>query len=73
MRAVKGKNNILNLISRDEASLFNKTEFNEFLDISTLSERDLYIAEELYKKNVLKKVRRGESIGYKVYPQKTQL
>lgn len=73
MRAVKGKNNQLCIISREEANLFNKAEFEGFLNISKLSERESYIAEDMYKKNVLSKVRRNENVGYRIYPQRTQL
>ena len=44
MRAVKGKNNLLCIISREEANLFSKAEFEGFLNISKLSERESYIA-----------------------------
>lgn len=73
MRAVKCKRGNLSLISRDEARLFNKIDFDQFCDINTLSERDFFIAEEMYKKNVLRKVRKENKIGYKVYPQKTSV
>lgn len=73
MRAVKCKHGTLSLISRDEARLFNKIDFDKFCDINTLSERDFYMAEELYKKNVLRKVRKENKIGYKVHPQKTSV
>lgn len=73
MRAVKGKNQQLCFISKEETRLFNKAEFEGFLNISNLSERDSYIAEELYKKNVLCKIRRNEHVGYRIYPQRSQL
>lgn len=70
MRAIIGKNGILSIIGRDEGRLFRKIDFDKFCDINTLSERDQYIAEELYKKNLLKKVRKENKVGYKIYPQK---
>tara|TARA_Y100001972_G_scaffold75659_1_gene91979 strand:+ start:273 stop:494 length:222 start_codon:yes stop_codon:yes gene_type:complete len=73
MKAVKGKNNILSLISSTEARMFNKVDIEKFVDVNTLNERDLYIAEELYKKNVLRKVKKGTKIGYKTFEQKTIL
>lgn len=73
MKAVKCKNGSLSLLNRDEASLFNKADMINFLDISTLNERECYIAEEMYKRNVLRKVKKGESIGYKIHPQKEKL
>jgi len=73
MRAVKGKNGILSILCRDETALFNKADFTGFLDISSLTEREQYVAEEMYKKNVLKRVKKAESIGYKTYQQKAKL
>ena len=45
----------------------------EFMDISNLDERTHHLAEEMYKKNSLRKVRRGERVGYKIYPQQERL
>lgn len=73
MRAVKGKNGILGIISRDETALFNNAEFSGFLPISNLNEREQHLAEELFRRNVLKKIKRGESIGYQTYAQKEKL
>ena len=73
MRAVKGKHQILSLINNPESSFFNKLDMQGFIDVNTLSERDIYVAEELYKRDVIRKVKKGESIGYKTYPQKTKL
>ena len=70
MKAVKGKNNTLSLISSTEARLFNKVDMEKFVDVNTLNERDLYIAEEKKKKNVLRKVRKGTKVGYKTFKQK---
>ncbi len=73
MRAVKDKYGNLQFMDRAQTALFNKADLNNFLDISTLSERDLYVAEELHKQNIFQKVRRGHSIGYKAHPQKSKL
>ena len=73
MRAVKGKNKILSLINNPESSFFNKLDMEGFINVNTLNERELYIAEEMYKKDVIKKVRKGEKVGYKTYPQKETL
>lgn len=73
MRAVKCKNGCLSIINRDESAMFNKVEFNEFVDLNTLNEREQHIAEEMYKRNVLRRVKRGESVGYKIHPQKEKL
>jgi hypothetical protein len=73
MRAVKGKRGILSILSRQETSLFDKIELSKFQDISTLTERDHYICEELYQRNVLQKVRKGDKIGYRIYAQQAKL
>jgi len=73
MRAVKGKDGYLCLLSRDETALFNNVDMMEFLDISNLDERTHHLAEEMYKKNTLRKVRRGDRVGYKIYPQQERL
>lgn len=73
MRAVRGKNGVLSLINRDEVRLFNKIDLERFLDINNLSERDMFIAEDMYKKNVLRKVRKETKVGYKIYPQSNKV
>jgi hypothetical protein len=73
MRAVKGKNNFLSLINNPETALFNKCDMEKFLDVNTLSERELHLAEELYKRDVFNKVRKGDKIGYKTYIQKQKI
>jgi len=73
MKAVKCKNGIVTLISSDEARLFNKIDMTNFIDLNTLSERECHLAEELYKRNVLHKVKKEHKVGYKIYPQKHQV
>lgn len=73
MRAVKGKDNLLSFLHSHEARIFNLIELNDFLDMRKLSERDLYIAEELFKKNVIQKINKGDTVGYKVYQQRYKL
>jgi hypothetical protein len=73
MKAVKDKNKYLNLISSTEAKVFNKVDLSGFVGVNSLDEREQYIAEELYKKDVLQKVKKGEQVGYKIYPQKEKL
>jgi hypothetical protein len=70
---IRGKNKVLSLLSRDEATLFNKIDLNNFLDINTLDERTNHIAEELYKRNVINKIRKENKVGYEIYPQKDTL
>ena len=67
MRAVKGKNNQLSLISRPEAQIFSTIEAAGFVPCTSLGERDLYIAEELYQKNIIQKVRKDNTLGWKAY------
>lgn len=73
MRAVKCKNGCLSIINRDEADMFRNVESRQFVLVNTLNEREQHIAEEMYKRNVLRKVKRGNDIGYKIHPQKEKL
>ena len=73
MRAVKDKNNYLNFISSSENRVFNKIDLSGFLSVNSMDEREFYIAEEMYKKDILQKITKGEELGYKIYPQKTKL
>ena len=73
MKAVKGKNDYLSLISSTESRIFNKVDMQGFTGVNTLNEQEQYVAEELFKKDVLQKIRKGADIGYKTYPQKRKL
>lgn len=73
MKAVKGKNEYLSLISSTESRIFNKVDMQGFTGVNTLNEQEQYVAEELFKKDVLQKIRKGADIGYKTYPQKRKL
>lgn len=73
MKAVKDKNRYINLISSTEARIFNKIDLSGFVDVNSLDEREKYIAEELYKKDILDKVSKGETIGYKTFKQEYKL
>jgi hypothetical protein len=73
MKAVKGKNEYLSLISSTESRIFNKVDLQGFTGVNTLDEQEQYVAEELFKKDVLQKIRKGADIGYKTYPQKRKL
>ena len=72
MRAVKGKNERLSLISSLEAKIFNKIEEDGFVDVNSMSERENYLADDLYKRDILKKVRRDNNIGYKIFKKEDQ-
>ena len=73
MKAVKGKHDFLSLISSSESRIFNKVDLQGFTGVNTLNEQEQYVAEELYKKDVLQKIQKGAYIGYKTYPQKKKL
>ena len=73
MKVVKDKNKYMNFISSLESKIFNKVDLTGFVGVNTLDEREQYIAEELYKKDVLQKIQKGEQVGYKIYPQKEKL
>ena len=73
MKAVKGKHDFLSLISSSESRIFNKVDLQGFTGVNTLNEQEQYVAEELYKKDVLQKIQKGEQVGYKIYPQKETL
>lgn len=61
------------MVTREEAGLYNQADFDGFLPQSRLHERHVHLAEEMHKKNIFRKIRRGDQIGYTTYPQKTQL
>tara|TARA_E500000331_G_scaffold324118_1_gene340149 strand:- start:340 stop:564 length:225 start_codon:yes stop_codon:yes gene_type:complete len=73
MKVVKDKNKYMNFISSLESKIFNKVDLTGFVGVNTLDEREQYIAEELYKKDILQKITQGEQVGYKIYPQKEKL
>ena len=64
MKAVKGKNNAVCLISSTEGRLFDKVAQENFLSVNTCNEREIFLLDDLYIKNVLNKVQKGEHIGY---------
>jgi len=72
VRAVKGKNEKLSLISSQEAKIFNKIEEDGFVDLNSMSERENFLADDLYKRDILKKVKRDNTIGYKIFKKEVQ-
>lgn len=56
MRAVKCKNGTISLISNQEARIYKQIEFDKQLPLDSLSERELAIAEEMHKRNIIQKV-----------------
>jgi hypothetical protein len=67
VKAVKGHKGQLCLIHSNEARLYNMIDIDTFLPQPSLSERDLHIAEEMYKKNILQKTEKNGIIGYKTF------
>ena len=63
MKVVKDKNKYMNFISSLESKIFNKVDLTGFVGVNTLDEREQYIAEELYKKDILQKITQGEQVG----------
>ena len=72
MRAVNRKNKKLSLISSLEAKVFNKIEEDGFVEVNSMSERENFLADDLYKRDILKKVRRDNTIGYKIFKKEDQ-
>lgn len=72
MRAVNGKNKKLSLISSLEAKVFNKIEEDGFVEVNSMSERENFLADDLYKRDILKKVKRDNTIGYKIFKKEDQ-
>lgn len=72
MRAVNGKNKKLSLISSLEAKVFNKIEEDGFVEVNSMSERENFLADDLYKRDILRKVRRDNTIGYKIFKKEDQ-
>lgn len=73
MRVIKGKNKVLCFISSTEAKVYEMIAADQLRDINTITERDMHFAEEMYKRNAVRKVRQGQSIGYKIYDQNEKL
>lgn len=73
MRVVKGRNKVMCFISSTEAKVYEMISSDQFTDLTSLTERDVQFAEEMYKRNVVRKVRRGHNIGYKTYDQTEKL
>ena len=73
MRAVKGKDKVVCFISGTEAKVYEMIAADQLTDINNINERDMYFAEEMYKRNAVRKVRRGQFIGYKTYDQNDKI
>jgi hypothetical protein len=70
MRAVRGKNGLLTLISTVESRIYDIAETQGFIAQTSLDERSHHIADQLHQQNVLRKVKRGEQLGYTTYREK---
>ena len=73
MRGIKGKDKVMCFISSTEAKVYEMIAADQFTDLNALAERDIHFAEEMYKRNAVRKVRRGQTIGYKTYDQNEKL
>ena len=73
MKAVKGKGGLMSFIMKDEAALFNNIVFNNGLPVNSLDERESHLLDEMFKRNVLRKVKRNGLPYYMTYPQENVL
>tara|TARA_B110000858_G_C17634614_1_gene395185 strand:- start:574 stop:795 length:222 start_codon:yes stop_codon:yes gene_type:complete len=73
MRAVKGKNDQLSLISSFEAKLYSMAETLGSINATELSEQDAYLAEEMYKKNILNKKMHNGIVHYVTHSAKQKI
>lgn len=73
MKAVKGKNKVLSFIGLEESRLFNKIESAGFFNISNLTEREHVLAKDMFARNIIRKVKNHNNVGYKIYPQRDQI
>ena len=55
------------VVSNPEYVLYNGINSRGFVAITEMDESERFVAEELYKRNVLRKIRREGKIGYKSY------
>lgn len=69
MRAIKNKHGTLTMISLEESRLLSKIEMNIFVPLNTLSEREAEVANELYRRNLLRRGKKNSDVGYKVLPK----
>lgn len=69
MKMVQKKDGTLTMVSLEESRLLNKIEMIGFTPINKLSEREQYLADELYKKSILRRGRNHSDVGYKTYPR----
>lgn len=73
MKMIKDSHGRTSVIGRDEASVFNKVAMRGFLAVSSMSEREHHLADQLHTRNILQKVKRHGHDGYKIYPQINQV
>lgn len=73
MKMVRDSRGVSTLISRDEASVFNKIATRDALSITSLNDREQHLADQMYRRNVLEKIKRHGTDGYKIYPQTNQV
>jgi hypothetical protein len=65
MRAVRNKFGTTTMVCKEEGELLNKIDMRGFTPLNSLSEREQMLAEELYRRNVLRRGRIKHDVGYK--------
>lgn len=73
MKAIKGKGGLLNIISKEEYSVYQKIANNDGVQLKGLTERETYLVDEMYRKNVLRRVEQDGRVYFLTYPQKEHL
>lgn len=73
MRAVKTANGHTTFLSSQENRIFRKCETEGFCQVNTLTEREQYIASEMYKKGILVRAQKSNNKAYEIAQQVTQL
>jgi hypothetical protein len=67
MRMVTQEDGNQTVVSNPEYVIYNGITSRGFIPLVEMDEGELHIAEELYKRNVLKKIRKDGAIGFKSY------
>jgi hypothetical protein len=71
MRVLTNKHGFTTMVSREESAVINKIAMQGFTPLNSLSEREQMLAEDLYRKNLLRRGRLKHDVGYKVLPTKS--
>ncbi len=73
MRAVRTASGYTTFLSSQENRIFRKCEMEGRCQVNTLTEREKYIASEMYKKGILVKAPKSKNQAYEIAQQVTQL